>query len=75
MRRFVILGFLVLFLSLVGLLNCKTVEAKQALIVIFEWFREAPYSETRSILENKGVKSLWLHQVWIPYQDMKRNLQ
>ena len=56
MRRFMILSFLVLFLSLVGLFNCKTVEAKQALIVIFEWFRETPYSEMRSILENKGVK-------------------
>ena len=50
------LGFLVLFLILVGLFNCKTVEAKQALVVIFEWFREPPYSETRSVLENKGVK-------------------
>jgi hypothetical protein len=56
MRRFMILSSLVLFLSLVGLFNCKTVEAKQALIVIFEWFRETSYSETRSILENKGVK-------------------
>jgi protease I len=56
MRRFMILSFLVLFLSSVGLFNCRTVEAKQALIVIFEWFREPPYSETRSILENKGVK-------------------
>ena len=56
MRRFMILSFLVLFLSSVGLFNCNTVEAKQALIVIFEWFGETPYSETRSILENKGVK-------------------
>jgi putative intracellular protease/amidase len=56
MRRFMILSSLVLFLGSVGLFNCRTVEAKQALIVIFEWFREAPYSETRSILEDKGVK-------------------
>jgi putative intracellular protease/amidase len=56
MRRFMILSFLVLFLSSVGLFNCNTVEAKQALIVIFEWFLEPPYSETRNILENKGVK-------------------
>jgi putative intracellular protease/amidase len=56
MRRFMILSFLILFLSSVGLFNCKTVEAKQALIVIFEWFGEPAYSETRSILENKGVK-------------------
>jgi len=56
MRRFMILSFLVLFLSLVGLLNCNTVEAKQALLVIFKGFGEPGYSETRSILENKGVK-------------------
>jgi len=56
MRRFTILNFLVLFLSLVGLFNCNTVEAKQALIVIFKGFSESAYSETRSILENKGVK-------------------
>jgi putative intracellular protease/amidase len=56
MRRFVILSFLVLFLSLIGLFNCKTVEAKQALLVIFQFFLETPYSETRSIFENKGVK-------------------
>ena len=31
-------------------------KAKQALLVIFPWFVEPPYSETRSILENKGVK-------------------
>jgi putative intracellular protease/amidase len=31
-------------------------KAKQALLVIFPWFVESPYSETRSILENKGVK-------------------
>ena len=56
MRRFMILSFLVLFLSSVGLFNCKTVEAKQALIVIFESFHEPSYLDTRSILENKGVK-------------------
>jgi putative intracellular protease/amidase len=56
MRRFMILSFLVLFLGSVGLFNCRTVEAKQALLVIFEWFRETSYSETRSMLENKGVK-------------------
>jgi putative intracellular protease/amidase len=56
MRRFMILSFLVLLLSLVGLLNCNTVEAKQALIVVFEGFREPAYSDTRSILENKDVK-------------------
>jgi protease I len=33
-------------------------KAKQALIVIFPYFLEEPYSETRSILENKGVKVL-----------------
>jgi len=31
-------------------------KAKQALFVIFPFFEEQPYSETRSILENKGVK-------------------
>jgi putative intracellular protease/amidase len=31
-------------------------KAKQALIVIFPFFGEQPYSETRSILENKGIK-------------------
>jgi hypothetical protein len=31
-------------------------KAKQALIVTFPWFGEAPYSATRSILESKGVK-------------------
>jgi putative intracellular protease/amidase len=56
MRRFIILSFLVLLLISVGLFNCNTVEAKQALIVIFGGFREQPYSETRSILENKSVK-------------------
>jgi len=56
MRRFMILSFLVLFLSSVGLFNCNTVEAKQALIVIFKGFSEPAYSETRSILEKKGVK-------------------
>ena len=56
MRRFMILSFLVLFLSSVGLFNCNTVEAKQALLVIFKGFGESAYSETRSILENKGVK-------------------
>jgi putative intracellular protease/amidase len=56
MRRFIILNLLVLFLSLVGLFNCNTIEAKQALIVIFKGFGEPAYSETRSILENKGVK-------------------
>jgi putative intracellular protease/amidase len=56
MRRFMILSFLVLFLSSVGLFNCNTVEAKQALLVIFKGFGERAYSETRSILENKGVK-------------------
>jgi putative intracellular protease/amidase len=33
-------------------------EAKQALLVIFPWFPEPEYSETRSILENKGIKVL-----------------
>jgi putative intracellular protease/amidase len=33
-------------------------KAKQALIVIFPFFGEQPYSETRSVLENKGVKVL-----------------
>ena len=56
MRRFMILSFLVLFLSSVGLFNCNTVEAKQALLVIFKGFGESSYSNTRSILENKGVK-------------------
>jgi hypothetical protein len=56
MRRFMILSLLVLFPSLVGLFNCNTVGAKQALIVIFKGFAEPSYSETRSILENKGVK-------------------
>ena len=56
MRRIIILNLLVLFLSLVGLFNCNTIEAKQALIVIFKGFGEPAYSETRSILENKGVK-------------------
>jgi protease I len=53
-----ILSFLVLFLSSLGLFNCKTVEAKQALLVIFDKFVETQYSETRSILENKGIKLL-----------------
>ena len=56
MRRFIISNVLVLFLSLVGLFNCNTVEAKQALLVIFKGFGEPYYSNTRSILENKGVK-------------------
>jgi len=58
MRRFIILSFLVLFLSLVGLFNCNTVEAKQALLVIFDKFAETQYSEARSILKNKGIKLL-----------------
>lgn len=33
-------------------------KAKQALLVIFDRFGETAYSETRSILENKGVKVL-----------------
>jgi putative intracellular protease/amidase len=56
MRRFVILSFLILFLSVVSLLNCNTVEAKQALIVVFKGFVEMPYYDTRSVLMNKGVK-------------------
>jgi putative intracellular protease/amidase len=58
MRRFIISNVLVLFLSLIGLFNCNTVEAKQALLVIFDKFGEGNYSETRSILENKGIKVL-----------------
>jgi len=58
MRRFMVLSFLVLFLTLVGLFNCKTVEAKQALLVIFDKFVETQYSETRNALENKGIKLL-----------------
>jgi protease I len=58
MRRFVILSFLVLFLSPVALFNCNTVEARQALLIIFDEFGEGNYSETRSILENKGIKVL-----------------
>jgi putative intracellular protease/amidase len=56
MRRFMILSFLILFLSVVGLLNCNTVEAKQALIVVFKGFVEMPYYDTRTVLMNKGVK-------------------
>jgi putative intracellular protease/amidase len=29
---------------------------KQVLLIIFPWFVEPPYSETRSLLENKGIK-------------------
>jgi len=35
-----------------------TAKQKQALLVIFVRFKETSYSETRSILENKGVKVL-----------------
>jgi putative intracellular protease/amidase len=74
MRRFMILSFLVLFLSSVGLFNCNTVEAKQALIVIFEWFREPPYSETRSILENKGVKVIVASSTVAPISGREKKL-
>jgi putative intracellular protease/amidase len=33
-------------------------KAKQVLIITFPWFGESPYSETRTILENKGIKIL-----------------
>jgi putative intracellular protease/amidase len=52
----------------------KGSKSKQALIVAFPWFLEAPYSETRSILENKGVKVLLASSSLDPMHGFEKKL-
>jgi hypothetical protein len=49
-------------------------QQKQALIVVFPWFSEAPYSDTRAMLENKGVKVFVASSNVVPLPGYQKNL-